>query len=76
MSPRYVFGHVIQILAGLGFVAAGIYSVMKGRIPLKSGGEIDRQRDALGFWGAIIGLILVGIVGITLGTIPLLRGYN
>jgi hypothetical protein len=49
---------VMQILGGLAFLAGAVISIKNGAIQFKSGYQLQRNTDPLGFWALVI--ILAG----------------
>jgi hypothetical protein len=62
MNIRAGAAHVLPVIAGLGFAIAAIYSAVKGSIRLRAGSSIEKIKDPVGFWGAIFGLLLIGVL--------------
>ena len=63
-----VIAQILPILVGGGFIAGAVHAAVKGAVPLKAGGAINKGTDPLGFWGAIIGITVIGLYLIWLGT--------
>ena len=63
-----VIARILSILVGGGFIAAAVHAAVKGAMPLKAGGAINKGTDPLGFWGAIIGMTVIGLFLLWVGT--------
>ena len=63
-----MIARILPILVGGVFIAGSVRAIVKGAVQLKAGGAINKGTDPLGFWGAAIGIILIGLFLIWLGT--------
>ena len=63
-----MMARILPILVGGIFIAGSVHAIVKGAVPLKAGGGINRGTDPLGFWGAVIGIVIIGLFLIWLGT--------
>ena len=66
--PRTVMLRILAILVGGLFIAGAAYAMVKGAVPLKTGDTITKGKDPLGFWGATLGITVIGLFLIWLGT--------
>jgi hypothetical protein len=57
----------IYVFAGSVFLLGALLGAFNGAIPLKSGIEISRHKDPLGFWMAVACLAALGALGVFLG---------
>jgi uncharacterized membrane protein YdjX (TVP38/TMEM64 family) len=53
--------HIFGMLGGGVFILGALLGVIKGSIPLKAGGAIEKHNDPFGFWAAIVCLTVVGL---------------
>jgi hypothetical protein len=49
------------MLGGALFIFGALLGVLKGAIPLKAGGAIEKGKDRFGFWAAVICLVVIGV---------------
>jgi hypothetical protein len=63
----------IQIVGGLAFTAGAAISITKGAVQFKSGYQLQRARDPLGFWAAVI---ILGGTGLFFFISPATRLYQ
>jgi hypothetical protein len=59
---------ILAILVGVLFIAGAAYAMVKGAVPLKTGATIAKGKDPLGFWGATLGIAVIGLFLIWVGT--------
>jgi len=61
LGVAFMGGAIIGLFAGLGFLLAAAVSFRNGVVQMKSGYQIKRSTDPLGFWGAIACLVGIGL---------------
>jgi hypothetical protein len=64
VSPRYSVAHVLAALTALVFLIGAISSAARGFFPLRAGNSIEKNKDPIGFWGAIAGLLSMAAIAI------------
>ncbi len=52
--------HTFNMLGGAVFMLGALLGIIKGAIPLKAGGAIEKSKDRFGFWAAITLLVVIG----------------
>jgi len=57
----HTLNSILILIGGAGFIFGGIFALVKGYIPLKTGHKVERVKDRAGFWVGAIGLIAIGV---------------
>jgi hypothetical protein len=67
------FDIAMQIVGGLAFAAGAVISIVKGAVQFKSGYQLRRAYDPLGFWAAVI---ILGGTGLFFFVSPAIRLFQ
>ena len=59
MSIKY-----LALLGSLGFLGGAALSIIKREVLFKTGYRLRREADPFGFWGAVVSLAAIGVLGI------------